>query len=46
LAEPFSVAPELVIALAARVVTGGADAVVNDSTVPKLVPIVFEAIPQ
>jgi hypothetical protein len=45
-AEPLSVAPVLVIAVAAAVVTAGVAAVVNESTAPKLVPTAFCAMAQ
>ena len=45
-AAPLSVAPVLVTALAATVVTDDSAAVVNDITAPKPVPVAFEAIAQ
>jgi hypothetical protein len=46
LAPPFSVAPPLVMLVAALVVTTGGDGMVNDRTVPTAVPEAFDTIAQ
>ena len=44
--DPLSVAPDVVTELAARVVTPGTAAVVNERTVPTEVPTLLEASAQ